>query len=201
MTINLAPYQAIETALFVKITVANYRVLSTDTPATQILTFSEYNVPVTFNGDTYQPLGSLLTVTDSASELRVSPGTMTFTIAGIPNTSISQVVNSQFKGSPVEIWRMVFDAITKQPLAIDGNPVGRFFGYIDNYSIEEDWSGQNSASRVLFTATSQTELLNVKISGRRTNPTDQARWFPADRSMDRVPTLANSSWIWGAQVQ
>jgi hypothetical protein len=201
MTINLTSYQAIETALFVKITVANYRVLATDTPVTEILTFSEYSVPVTINSQVYQPLGGLLSVSDSASELRTSPGTMSFAISGIPNTSLTQIVNSQFKGSPVEIWRMVFDPVTRQPLSIAGNPVGRFFGVIDNYTIEEDWSTDSAVSRVVFTATSLTELMSSRIAGRRTNPTDQARWYPSDRSMDRVPTLANSSWIWGAQVK
>jgi hypothetical protein len=59
--------------------------------------------------------------------------------------------------------------------------------------------GDDSGSLVLtLTAVSFIEQLKGKISGRKTNPVDQLRFYPTDHSMDRVPTIANSNFNFGA---
>ena len=40
--------------------------------------------------------------------------------------------------------------------------------------------------------------LNNKVAGRRTNPIDQAEFYPGDQSFDRVPALAKSNFNFGA---
>jgi len=193
MTIDLSSYNSIQTSLFVKMTVPDYAVL----------TFSDYNRALTFGGTTYTGLGRLLAISDSSSSLRASAGDLTITISGIPNSSIAEILNNKIKGSAIEVWRWVFDPVTGQALAITGNPAGRFRGIVTNYSLEEDWdsTASTATNTILLTCASTVEILNNKVSGRRTNPTDQKALYPGDVSMDRVPTLANSNFNFGAVVK
>jgi hypothetical protein len=154
---------------------------------------------VYINSELYQPLGQLLGVSGSSSELRNSSQGITVTISGIPNTSIAEVVNSRFKGSSIEVWRIIFDAETKQQLAV----TGRFQGLVNNYALEEDYDNiaGSASNRIAFTCSSTTEILSNKVSGRRTNPIDQKELYPTDPSMDRVVSLASSNFNFGAVIQ
>jgi hypothetical protein len=191
--IDLTPYGAIQTSLFVSIDVPDY----------DVLTFSDYNRPITIDSVTYTGLGSLVAISDSTSSLRSSPGDLTITISGIPNSSIAEILNNKIKGSSVVVWRMVFDPTTGQKINITGNPAGRFRGIVSNYSLEEDWNtgSQTASNTILLTCASTVEILSNKISGRRTNPVDQNALYPSDLSMDRVPTLANSNFNFGAVIK
>lgn len=190
MTIDLSAYEHIQTALFCRMDVPDY----------EVLRFSSYNRSVTIDGETYLGLGTLLGVSDSTSELRVSGGDLSITLSGIPNTSIAEILDNKIKGSSIQVWRVVFDAITGQQLAITGNPAGRFQGIVNNYSLEEDWTpgGQSTSNTILLTCSSTVEILSNKVSGRRTNPIDQKDLYPSDVSMDRVLKLANSNFNFGA---
>ena len=193
MTINLSAYSAIETALFCRVNVPDYAVLR----------FSNYNIPVTIAEESYSNLGTLLGVTDSSSDLRATSGTLTVTISGIPDTSIAEVLAQKFKGSDIQIWRVFFDATTKQVLNITGNPAGRFQGVITNFSLEEDWQqGATATSNTIaFTCSSKVDILSNKVAGRRTNTNDMKRWYPSDLSMDRVMALSRSNYNFGAIVK
>jgi len=194
MSVNLSSYSAIEAALFFKIDVPDY------TPGP--LLFSSYNIPVEIEGDTYIGLGNFLSVTDTSSDIRATAGTLSVTLSGIPNSSIQEILSLRLKGSNCYVWRVLFDAITKQILAIPGNPVGRFQGRVENYSVEEDYDNVNSqASNTLaMSLSSVVETLESKIAGRATNPTDQKYFFPDDLSMDKVLALANSNLNFGAPL-
>lgn len=191
--IDLSTYGEIETALFCRMDVPDYA----------ILRFSNYNRPLTVNGESYNGLGTLLGITDSASSLRSSGGGLTITLSGIPNTSIAEILNNKIKGSAIQIWRVVFDPRTGQQLNIPGNPAGRFQGIVNNYSLEEDWQPgtDTSSNTMVLTCSSTVEILSNKVSGRRTNPTDQKAFYTGDLSMDRVPTLANSNFNFGAVIR
>jgi hypothetical protein len=193
MTINLSAYSAIETALFCRI----------DVPGYAVLRFSNYNIPVTIAGESYANLGTLLGVTDSSSDIRATAGTLTVTISGIPDTSIAEVLAQKFKGSDIQIWRVFFDATTKQVLNITGNPAGRYQGVVTNFSLEEDWQQGATATsnRIAFTCSSRVDILANKVAGRKTNSQDMKRWYPSDPSMDRVMTLAKSNYNFGAIVK
>lgn len=190
MTIDLSTYSAVQTALFCRMDVPDYAVLK----------FSSYNRNIDINGETYSALGTLLGVTDSTSELRVSGGDITITISGIPDTSIAEILDNKIKGSAILVWRVFFDAQTGEQLAITGNPAGRFQGIVNNYSLEEDWSGREASNRIILTCASTVEVLSNKVNGRRTNPIDQKALYPTDESMDRVLKLSNSNFNFGAPV-
>ena len=192
MSINLSSYKNIETGLFVSMVVPDYATLK----------FSDQYREVTLNGDTYLPLGNLLGISDTNSELVNSSGEVTLTISGIPNTSISEIVNNKIKGSKIKVWRAFFDSTTKDLLNITGNPVGRFQGIVTNYSLEEDYSPGSSDMKntILLVCTNNVAVLGNKISGRRTNYADHRALYPTDPSMDRVSKLATTNFNFGAPV-
>lgn len=190
MTIDLSSYGAVETALFVKIVVPDYATLL----------FSDYSREITIGEDVYSGLGKLVAITDSQSEIRASGNQLTITMVGIQDVDIPGIINSKLKGSRVEIRRAFFDVNTGAVLDIPGNPAGRFFGLVNNYSLEEDFpmGADTTMNTIQIICTSSVEILNNKYSGRRTNPVDQKEFYPTDTSMDRVPALANSNFNFGA---
>lgn len=190
MTLDLSNYGTIETAIFVKIVIPDY----------STLLFSDYNREITIAGDTYLGLGQLVAITDSQSEIRASENQLTITMVGIQDVDIPAIMASKIKGSSVEVRRAFFNPTTGALLNIPGNPAGRFFGMVNNYSIEEDFpmGGDTTANTLQIICTSAVEILNNKFAGRRTNPIDQRALFSTDASMDRVPNLANSNFNFGA---
>jgi hypothetical protein len=183
MALDLSAYPSIASGLFVKMTVNS-----------TVYKFSDWNATVSIAGESYTGVGSLLGISASQSELRASNGSVTVSLSGIPNTSIDEILNNNIKGSAIEIRRGIIDAATGVLLAIAGNPVGRFFGVVTNYSVQEEYEvdARTASSTVILDCASRVEVLQNKIAGRRTNPQDQKIYFPSDLSMDRVPSLMKS---------
>lgn len=202
MAIDLSSYRSVETGLFVRIQVDEYRTTPSGGYTSEVLKFSDYIRPITIDGESYTGLGRLLSLSSSASELSTTNQTLTLGLSGIPNSSIAEIVNSKIKGSPVEVWRVFFNPVTGAQLAITGNPAGRFFGIVDNYSLDEefDYDSRESSNRITMTCNSILSVLDNKITGRRTNPIDQKLFYPTDVSMDRVPNLKDSYYNFGGPV-
>lgn len=188
--LNLNSFNAIQSHLFVRII----------GPSTTLL-FSDRIATTTIGGNTYTGLGRLLSISGSNSELRTSGQELTIGISGIPNTSISEIVNANLKGSSVRILRGLYNASTGAFLSsVTGNPIVRFTGYINNIALEEDYDVDNktSSNTLLLSCASNVDILDQKISGRKTNTESQKKFFPNDVSMDRVATLENSFFDFGA---
>lgn len=193
MAIDLSAYASVETHLFIKIDIPDY----------EVLTFSDYYKSYTIAGDTYQALGQLLSVSDTDSNLRATPSELSIVISGIPEGRISEILANRIKGSRVEVLRAFFNPVTGELLNISGNPAGKFKGVIGNYSINDDIAegGDTGTISIVLTAKSVIDLLNNKVTGRRTNPIDQAQFYPGDESFDRVPALAKSNFNFGAPAK
>lgn len=200
MSINLSNYRSIGTALLVDIEVSYYKSSPIATPIATNLRFSDYQHPLVYNGDTYLGLGKLVGISPSTSELKNSNSSVTVTISGIPNSSIAEIVNSRIKGSPIDIYRYVFDAETLQILNIPGNPAGRFFGIVNNYSLDEqyDIESRTATNTITLICSSIVEVLDNKIAGRKTSPASHKSFFGGDKSMDRVPNLVGANFNFGA---
>ena len=199
MSIDLSTYTSIGSALAVQLEIPQYRVESTDPFINQTLRFSDSLLPLTINGDQYLGLGNFLAITSTRSELRSSTAPITVTIAGIPTDSIKEIVNSRIKGSKISIYRVLFNPSTYQTLSIAGNPAGRFFGYVTNYTISEEYDFENrtATNTVQLICSSVQEVLENKLSGRKCNPDSMKIFYPSDISMDRVPNLAGSNFDFG----
>ena len=190
MSIDLSSYRSIQTNLFVRL----------DIPGYQVLTFSDYHRSLTLNGTNYTGLGQLLSVTRSSSNLRAAPEDVSVGISGIPSANISAILDNKIKGSSIKIYRAFFDPVTGVLLNITGNPAGKFQGVVSNFDITDDLDTGSDIGTITLTlsCTSVVELLNNKITGRRTNPTDQKNLYPTDTSMDRVGILATTNFNFGA---
>jgi hypothetical protein len=198
-SINLTSYKSIQSNLFVRIQVDEYSTNGSSFSA-QVLRFSDLNTSFTINGESYIGAGNFMGITPTSSEIRASGGEVTISLAGIPNTSIAEIVNSKIKGAPVRIYRAFFNAATGTFLNITGNPAGRYRGFINNYSLNEEYDPQTrtSSNTLVLVCSSAVDVLSNKIAGRRTNPESQKQFYPNDLSMDRVPTLENATFNFGA---
>lgn len=192
---TLSNYQSVATALFVKLDIPNYPTPETYAP----VCFSDHNKTMMIAGDVYSGIGKLVSITQSQSEIRASGNQLTLTMVGIQNTDVPALIDSKLKGSRVEVRRAFLDVNTGALLPIAGNPAGRFFGLVNNYSLEEEWPVGNGVvtNALQIICTSVVDILNNKYSGRRTNPIDQRALYPSDTSMDRVLSLANSNFNFG----
>jgi hypothetical protein len=192
MALDLSTYGSIQTNLFVRL----------DIPGYSVLTFSDYHKELTISGTNYTGLGQLLNISNTSGSLRATPEDVTVTISGIPNNNAQVILNNRIKGSDIQIRRAFFNPQTGQLLNIAGNPAGKFYGVVNNFEISDelDMGSDMGTFTLILTATSVVELLNNKVSGRRTNPLDQKQWYPNDKSMDRVPSLAKTNFNFGAPV-
>ena len=186
---NLVDYDAIQTNTFIKIVVDE-----------DVWLFSDKNESFTFDEDEYIATGNLMNLSSTSSELRVSSSEVNITVSGVPNTEISNVLDSALKGSSVKIYRGFFDISTGDLLELDVNPLLRYRGYINNYSISEDYdvSGRTGNSTIQFICASAVDQLQYKMAGRQTNPSSMKKFYPDDISMDRVPNLENATFNFGA---
>lgn len=190
--LNLTSYGSIQSNLFVRISTTG------DT-----LLFSDKLESTVFNGDTYVGLGKLLNITGSNSELRTSGQELSVTISGIPDSMISDIVNSNIKGSSIQILRGLFNASSGAFLnAVPGNPILRFKGYVNNLALEEEYdnASRTSSNTIILSCASNVDILENKISGRKTNSESQKKFFPNDVSMDRVTAIESSYFDFGAKL-
>jgi hypothetical protein len=200
MPINLSSYNNIECGLFVRIECDKYRANESSSFTSQILRFSDINRPIIIDGETYTGLGRLLGITASQSELRVSTNDVTVTLSGIPNSSLEEIMASRLKGSSVKIYRGIFNSVTGALLSITDNPVGRFNGYITNFSLGEeyDYDNKNASNTIVINCSSTVSILEKRVSGRKTNSDSMKYFYPTDVSMDRVSQLASTYFNFGA---
>lgn len=191
---DLTPYPAIASALFVKITIYN------STGVQEVVRLSDYPTAITISGENYTGLGQLLSITESSMDIRATPFEVSVAISGIPTSNINLVLNNKIKGSDVQVLRGIFNPNTLQLLAIAGNPAGRFNGIVNNYQISETYQqgSKDGTCTVTLVCASTIGVLERKISGRATNPEVQKTLYPTDLSMDRVPALQNANFNFGA---
>lgn len=154
---------------------------------------------VQIGANTYTELGSLLSVAPIVDDLKTTNGDISITLSGIPSNQdyLSLILNTPIKGGNVLIRRGFFDPVNLT--ALPGQVYTRFQGIITNYTIDEDLDmlkGQTSIT-VTVNCASLNSLLENKICGQRTNPSDRRRFYPDDISFDRVPLLQNTSFDFG----
>lgn len=188
-----------------KINIKKYRAAEGDFPQEETLRFTDsIRTFVDEQGFTYTPLGPLVSIGDTTSNIQVSDDTFTFSISGLPQLAVREVINSEIKGSFVLVQRVFFTNSGTQITDLDygfglGN-AGRFQGYINNYSIEDsiDPYSRNSAIRINFECNSVSSIYKRTTRGLRTNPKD-LRYLTNDQdvSFDRVPILAGENIVFG----
>jgi hypothetical protein len=195
--IDLSTYSAVRTALFVRIQIDEYRTTSSGSYSPVTLAMSDHNANFTIDGQVYVNVGRLMNVTATNSELRSSSNSVTISLSGIPNSAIAEIVNSKIKSAPVDIYRAFFNPSTAAQI---GDTQGRFRGFVNNYSLQEDYdvNTRTASNTIILECASSIDILSRKHTGRRTNPESQKKYFANDLSMDRVPVLENTTFDFGA---
>ena len=199
---NLNGYGSINTHLFVRLYIEDYRTTSSGSYTPTTLLFSDYQYPFTINSDTYEPLGKLLAVTASSSEIRASLDSVSVTISGIPNANISEIVNSRIKGSEIEIKRAFFAPGNNSLISTSDNPFGRFKGTVTHYQLNEQYNQEArvSSNTLVLNCSSYVDFLENRYSGRKTNGISQKSFYASDTSMDRVNVIETQEYNFGAEV-
>lgn len=194
--INLSSYTTVRSALFVRIQIDEYRISPSASYTSEVLNFSDHNVDYDINGETYENIGNLLSISSSTSELRATPDNVNINIAGIPiNPNIYEIVHSKIKSAPVEIYRGYFTGAG----TLIGSIQGRFTGFVNNYSLNEDidFVAKDGTISVQLECASNTGILSNKVAGRKTNPVSMKKFFSTDTSFDNVPALENTTFMFG----
>jgi len=185
--IDLTSYAAIESAMFIKWVV----------PVLGASYLSDYHTDVTIDGNVYQNIGNLLSISGQSAELKASPSQLSISLSGIPVGSVTDMLANEIKGSEITLYKGLYDPDTHALLVTGGdNPVMKYKGLVTNYAISDEVDPFNGTATTTITLTcnSIVEVLNKKINGRRTNPVD----FPTEDSMKRVQPLVNSNFNFGA---
>lgn len=199
-------YPAIHSSFFIRIDVAEYRNYGSSSYSSEILTFSDHYNNINIDGQLFVPLGSHLSITETVSELVTSRSQVNITLSGVPDSALYEILNSKIKGSPVIIYRGIFDSGTNAILNSDNLASGRFRGIVTNYLLNEEFTNdvngtaRSSTNTITLQCSGSVEMLQNKISGRKTNPTSMKRFFPTDVSFDRVPSLENTQFNFGEDL-
>jgi hypothetical protein len=191
MALDLSSYKAIQSNLFVRLDL---------TYISTVVRLSDRLTSTTIDGEAYTAAGNLLGITATSSDLASTDNELTITIAGVPNTAISDVINARLKGSKVKIFRGIFNPTTNTLISMSGNPTGRFTGIITNYSMSEEYdtNTRTATNTISLICSNIVGVLANTVKGRRTNPEDQKKYFSTDTSMDRVSDLVGVYFDFGA---
>jgi hypothetical protein len=170
------------------------------TTASDNYTFCNAASPITVGGTTYTNLGSLLSIGDIKRETKATSGDLTIALTGVDGANVAVILDSDIKGSLVEVWRGFFDSNNQ----IITTPTLQFFkryqGYVNNYSVTEDWN-EEARTRIAtcsISCSSFRMILQNRISGLKTNPTVWKNFYPNDASMNRVPVIASTFFDFGS---
>ena len=157
--------------------------------------------PIVIGSDTYNELGILLNVTDFTDEIKATEGDITIAVSGIPSETnyITRVLEAPILGGNVTLKRGFFH--TGNSEIISGQVFTRFKGVITNFQLQEDTNlpaGFNTTG-ITFSVASLNTLLETKITGQKTDPTDRDRFDATDLSFDRIPDLQNLQFDFGME--
>jgi hypothetical protein len=182
---DLSSYTSIGTALFVEIII----------PGGSTLRFSDFYTDYTIDGDVYNSLGNLVSISPNKSEIRASKHDLTVTITGIPSANLAAALDEDIKGSAVTVYKGFYNTNTYAFVATPGK---KFEGLVNNVGFQERFSGDDSDFSISFICSSVLGILLTQTAGRRTNPVDMQRLYPSDTSFNRVPNIRNSNYNFGA---
>jgi hypothetical protein len=179
-----------------------------DIPSYGVLRLSTYHKAINIvepDGITYQydAAGTLMSISEGVSELRASAIETVIGLSGIPVQYAITVQAQRLRGSRVDVYRVFTDPVTDEVLNITGNPVFMFRGIVSNYGFQEQFNQFSEDSSLIVTLSCQSlvDMLNTKITGRRTNAESMRFYYPGDLSFDRVTSIIGRPFDFGAPVK
>lgn len=157
------------------------------------LLFSDGDIVRTIGSDTYTNRGSLLSISQTESNISVQPYDLTVTIDGIDAANVAAATSQDVKYSPITLLRAWINPNTDVVIATET----RYKGFISSITFEESWNAPESGFSISLRCISAVNSLTNHVSGRRTNNSDMTRFFPTDTSFKRVAKITNSNFQFG----
>lgn len=154
-------------------------------------TFCNAAAPITYGGVTYEGMGSLLGISEIQRDIKASSYDLRLMLTGIDPNNIAVILDSDIKGSTVEIWRGFLDSNNQ----IITSPTPQFFkryqGIVSNFAISEDYNEQvrTRIATAIASCSSMRLVLQNRVAGMKTNSTNWRLFYPNDTSMDRVASI------------
>lgn len=192
---NIVPLQNtnnIRMADFVRITTpsATYRFATTP---------SELTIPAV-DALPFDGLGILVKVGDVQRDIKSTANETTATLIGLDTAVLGWVLGQEIKGSQIQMWHGFFD--TSGALITTGGTGGlyQFFnGYINSYSIGEQWmeEARSFVGTVTISASSIQIILQNRTAGRYTNNNAWQFYNAGDSSMNRVAFIETINYFFG----
>jgi|AntAceMinimDraft_1070359.scaffolds.fasta_scaffold138346_2 hypothetical protein len=179
---NALQSTSIKYAEFVKLTMPD-----------EVHTFCNAASPITVGGTTFQGMGSFLGISEIQRDIKASSFDLRIMLTGIDSNNIALILDSDLKGSTIEIWRGFLDDNNQ----IITSPTLQFFkryqGIINNFAINEDFneSLRMRIATVVALCSSMRLVLQNRTSGMKTNSTQWQTFYPSDTSMNRVAVIAS----------
>ena len=201
--------------LFVDWYIPNYSEGPSVIPA--VFRFSDYNryidfgepLPSGVGGNAgYYPLQRLLTITPSKNQVATAGDGLNMTINAYEAGDYRDMDffrNSRIEGSEVTIKRAFFDKDGELISLTGGNPVGRFKGYVETFTINDTYDIVTGKSDTIISLqiADYTGYLKNTTSGRKTaRPyrggfyTDDGVFY-TDNAFSNVSKLSNTKFEWG----
>jgi hypothetical protein len=176
---------------FIRITTPDDTYRFTTAPSNQTIT--------AVDASAFDAVGVLIKVGEAQRDIKSTANETTITMVGIDTSMLGIVLNSQIKGSQIELWHAFFDS-NNQLITANGTGVYKYFnGYINSFAINEDWMEEIRAyvGTVTVNASSFQLVLQNRTSGRYTNSGSWNSFNPTDTSMGRVAFISTINYAFG----
>lgn len=189
--------------------IEEWRTNNTDAYTQNIIRFTDGILPVQDSlGNSYDIVGDVVNIGSVSSSIRNIDNSLTFVLDGIDPTLHKGFLNSKVKGAKVEINRFFLYPNTSTIITdLEGTNAGTsgyFLGYISTYGISDsyDFNGGTSSTQISVSCNSYSSVFQKLIKGMRTNPKDlryltRSDASGPDSSFDRIPSLSESTFVWG----
>jgi hypothetical protein len=137
--------------------------------------------------------------------VRAKGDKVTIGLSGVPDYEVQSLLASNIKGSEIQIDRLLEYPGTNDSISdldyfrASGGIVGRFFGFVNNYTINDDiqHSSQVRLVEIVLDCFNFTGLFSKQVAGIKTNPQDLRYWSTDDAGFDNVPALVDQDWFFG----
>lgn len=192
---NNTPF--INNAEFVKLTIYNEYGNTSNGGISGIYTFSSAYKDEVIGNVTYEALGGLVAVGTQPRDLRVTSADTSVTLSGVDGNNIQLVLDSNIKGSKLEILRGFYGDPGTANAYVLQNTYTRFTGIVTSYAINEDREDLLDTFTVTVNASSYKVVLENRIAGRKTNKLSWQQFSANDSSMNNVFSLADQTFDFG----
>lgn len=160
------------------------------------LYFTSGGTAITWNGNTYQPLGGGLSYEGLAESGDLSSSGLTIVAGGVDQTLIAAVLTEGFIGQQVVVWRADLDPTTYQPIA---TPIQLFAGYMNGgWQVEEDYPQPNQGAgtcTIRITCTDRLAQLDQK-RGIQGNLGSHQSLYPNDQFFRYSGASIGQNMVW-----